>query len=89
MAANPYIVEYDDPTTAQELSMWKFARSRISQSGQSYQMNIGGGNRMFTAGDLAEINRTIESLERKLELEEMASAGDGGAQNLVRFVRAS
>jgi len=64
------------------LALWRECYARISVSGQTYQMNIGGGTRMFTSANLSEVWRQIELLERRINV-----AGSLPTVNYARFSR--
>ncbi len=89
MAANPYIIATDDPTTAQQLAVALNARMQVMATGQSYQSGGNGSMRILTRADLPVLNETIAILKNELAMEEAAAAGVGGQTNLVRFQRAS
>lgn len=50
------------------LALWRECFARISVSGQSYQMNIGGGTRMFTGANVKEVRDNISWLERRIDI---------------------
>lgn len=87
MAETKYVA--DDTYSWQELlNLWRQCYARISVSGQMYQMNIGGGTRMFSEAHLKYVKEQIIFCQLQLSLEESAASGNGGAQNLVQFQRA-
>lgn len=88
MPATKYVAGFSY-TNQELLDLYRECLAAISVRGQSYQMNIGGGTRMFTEASLREVRATIADLEQKVDAETAAAAGLGGAQNLVRFRRPS
>lgn len=87
MPASKYAADFSY-TDQELLDLFRECFAAIAVRGQSYQMNIGGGTRMFTEANIKEVRETIDWLEDKVAAEESTAAGDGGATNLVAFRRA-
>lgn len=87
MPATKYAASFEY-TNAELLALYRECLARISVSGQSYQMNVGGGTREFVGADVKEVMEIVDRLQALVDAEEAATAGTGGAQNLVRFNRA-
>lgn len=68
-----YEAEYEY-TDAELLALFRQAKARVSISGESYTI----GGRTFRSADLAEINRTIKSLEAAI------GAASGPAVNYAK-----
>jgi hypothetical protein len=56
----------NDYTDAELLALYRECLARISVSGQSYQMTLGGGTRNFTAADLKQVREMVTWLEDKI-----------------------
>lgn len=63
------------------LALWRECYARISVTGQSYQMNMGGGTRTYTDVNMQYVQGQIDWLERRIA----AASGANGGQLPVNY----